>query len=170
VLPRDLLPDGSPEDQFAPRPISLEEAFSRQNDRIGYLRSTGLPWAEAVYQLRDLLVGIEDDEFWDGIPATERSRLPKLTEEEAERARQRWAEEGWLGYPCRAIRGPSGQPVFRPTADNLSHAYRIIMRLAARRGLSWRTKRISKLPGPPDGFDRHGHQGEPAAVLNGAGP
>lgn len=142
--------DANPPQNFSPRPISMEDAFSRQNDRIGYLRSLGQPWAEAVYQLRDLLVGMEDDEFWDGIPKDERAKLAKAPPHVADQIRDRYAVEGWLGYPCRAVRGPGGQPIYLPTADNLSHAYRIIMRLAARRGLSWRTKNVSKLPGPAE--------------------
>lgn len=109
----------------------------------------GLPWAEAVYQLRDLLVGLEDEEFWDGIPKGERAKLAALSEEKQEQAKKQWSVEGWQGYPCRAIPGPTG-PIFKPTAENLSHAYRIIMRLAARRGLSWRTKRISSLQVNPE--------------------
>lgn len=153
-LPRDLTPElGTSEDHFAPRPISMEEAFGRQNDRIGYLRSVGLPWAEAVYQLRDLLVGIEDEEFWDGIPPEERAKLAKLPPLEQEQVAKRFAAEGWSGYPCRAVQVAVEQPDgstkwvthYTPTPENLSHAYRIVMRLAARRGLSWRTRRVSRL-------------------------
>lgn len=149
-LPPNLFPapPAGTEDHFNPRPISLEEAFGRQNDRLGYLRSMGLPWAEAVFQLRDLLVGLEDEEFWDGIPDSRRKAMQKMTEAEAEKERQLWAVEGWNGYPCRAVPGPQGRPIFKPTPENLSHAYQIVMRLAARRSLTWRTKRVSSLQIP----------------------
>lgn len=151
MIPQNLSADiGAGTDQFNPRPISLEEAFGRQNDRIGYLRSMGLPWAEAVFQLRDLLVGIEDDEFWDGIPQPIRASLPKLTKKKQEETRQKWSVEGWNGYPCRAYPSPHG-PIYRPTAEQLSHAYQIVMRLANRKGLTWKKRRISGLnPGSGD--------------------
>lgn len=144
---------GAGADQFNPRPIPVEEQFGRQNDRVGYLRSMGLPWAEAVFQLRDLLVGIEDDEFWDGIPKKVRDALPKMTKAKAAEAQAEWAPNGWDGITFRAVPGPGGRPLYRPTADELSHAYRIIMRLASRKGLTWRTKRISGLGSIEPGKD-----------------
>lgn len=146
MIPKDLAPGGlgAGTDQFNPRPISLEEAFGRQNDRIGYLRSMGLPWAEAVFQLRDLLVGIEDDEFWDGVPASIRKTFPTIPKAKAMALQEKWSVEGWNGYPCRAYPGPHG-PIYRPTAEQLSHAYQIVMRLASRKGLTWKKRRISGL-------------------------
>lgn len=152
-LPPELGPAGGPdafgqassESRFAPRNITMEDAIARQLDRIAFLRSTGQEWAEAVYQLRDMVVGLEDDEFWDGIPNSERSKIKKLPEKEREKEFKRWAVEGWNGYPVRAFRGPGGQPIYVPTSENLSCALRIVMRLLARQGIAWRTRRISKL-------------------------
>lgn len=152
TLPPDLGPTGgdafgqeSSEQRFTPRSITMEEAITRQLDRIAFLRSTGQEWAEAVYQLRDMVVGLEDEEFWDGIPKHERARVKLLPERERVKEERRFAVEGWNGYPVRAFRGPSGEPVYVPTSENLSCALRIIMRLLARQGMAWRTRRVSKL-------------------------
>ncbi len=123
----------------------MEDAIARQLDRIAFLRSTGQEWAEAVYQLRDMVVGLEDDEFWDGIPPHVRSEMNKMPKKQWERTQQEWAVEGWNGYPVRAFRGPGGVPVYMPTSDNLSCALRIVMRLLSRSGIAWRTRRVSKL-------------------------
>jgi hypothetical protein len=145
--------DGLTEDLFAPRPMSTEEALARQEERIAYLRSAGKPWAEAVYQLRDMLVGFEDDEFWDGVPPHLRGQLAALPEEQQERLRAQWAPEGWHGYHVRAIpvRDATGRivPVYRPTAENLSHAYRILRRLMDRCGFVRKTRRVSRLTPRP---------------------
>ena len=151
-LPSALGASGLPdwEDQLNIRPISMEEAFARQNDRIAYLRSIGSPWAEAVYELRDLLVGLEDREFWDGIPEDEREKIQNLPLEKREIENLKFSPEGWLTHKVRAFpaRGPGGTvvPVYRPTSENLSQELRIVRRLANRRGITWRTKRVSRLP------------------------
>lgn len=152
-LPPELGPAGGPEQfgqasseqKFAPRNITMEDAIARQLDRIAFLRSTGQEWAEAVYQLRDMVVGLEDDEFWDGIPDAERKDIQKLPYLKREKVKQEYAVEGWNGYPVRAFRGPGGVPVYMPTSENLSCALRIVMRLLSRKGIAWRTRRISKL-------------------------
>ena len=152
-LPPELAGAGGPdnfgqassEQRFAPRNITMEDAIARQIDRIAFLRSSGQDWSEAVYQLRDMVVGLEDDEFWDGIPKDVRKELKKMDERKREEAVKQWAVEGWNGYPVRAFRGPSGVPVYMPTSENLSCAYRIVMRLLSRQGIAWRTRRISKL-------------------------
>lgn len=164
-------PDG--EDRLSIRPISMEDAFGRQNDRIAYLRSLGQPWGEAVFELRDLLHGLEDEEFWDGLPPTTRThleglqgRLEALRHPDAPRAlddaeeaaarrlgaeieaiRAHWSPHGWNGMPVRAFPGPGGRPVWRPTPEDLSNALRIIRRLANRCGITWRKKRATSLPG-----------------------
>ena len=152
-LPPDLGPPGGPENfgqessdqKFAPRNITMEDAIARQLDRIAFLRSTGQDWSEAVYQLRDMVVGLEDQEFWDGIPPDVRRKLKSMSEAERRRVTRTWEVEGWSGYPVRAIRGPNGEPVFMPTSENLSCALRIVMRLLARQGIAWRTRRVSHL-------------------------
>ncbi len=153
-LPPELGPAGGPpeafgqassESRFAPRNITMEDAIARQLDRIAFLRSMGNDWSEAVYQLRDMVVGLEDDEFWDGLPKEVRSTLKKLPKIEQAKVQKQWAVEGWNGYPVRAFRGPGGQAVYMPTSENLSCALRIIMRLLSRQGIAWRTRRISKL-------------------------
>lgn len=131
--------------RFLPRPITMEEAVGRQIDRISYLRSIGHPWSEAVFMLRDMIVGLEDDEFWDGIPAHARGKWTKAEGGEKATIAKQWAPEGWTGVPFRAYRLPDGGVVFRPTSENLSSALRIIMRLLARRGIAWRTRRRSDL-------------------------
>ncbi len=141
----DTFGQASSEQKFAPRNITMEDAIARQLDRIAFLRSTGQEWSEAVYQLRDMVVGLEDQEFWDGIPREERPRIKKLKDKEREAEEKKFSVEGWNGYPVRAFRGPGGQPIFMPTSENLSCALRIVMRLLARQGIAWRTRRVSKL-------------------------
>jgi hypothetical protein len=92
-----------------------------------------------------MVVGLEDEEFWDGIPREHRARIKKLPQKERELEEARWALEGWNGYPVRAVRGPGGQAIFLPTSENLSCALRIVMRLLTRQGMMWRMRRISKL-------------------------
>lgn len=128
----------------------MEEAYSRQNDRIAYLRSIGQPWAEAVYELRDMLVGLEDEEFWDGIPPHVRKDLEAKSEDEREAIKETYSEHGWSTHRIRAfpIRNAAGEvvPVYRPTPENLSTALRIVRRLATRVGITWKRKRVSRLP------------------------
>lgn len=152
-LPPELGPAGGPEQfgqasseqKFSPRNITMEDAIARQLDRIAFLRSTGQEWAEAVYQLRDMVVGLEDEEFWDGIPPHVRGELKKMSRKVRSKEEEKWAVEGWNGYPVRAFRGPGGVPVYMPTSENLSCALRIVMRLLSRQGIAWRTRRVSKL-------------------------
>lgn len=148
-MPDQLKSDASGGDagdrRFLPRPITMEEAVGRQIDRIAYLRSVGQPWAEAVFMLRDLVVGLEDDEFWDGVPEGVRSGLEGKSSEERQTVVDRWKPEGWRGVPVRAYRGPGGATVYRPSGENLSNLLRIVMRLLARRGVAWRTRRRSDL-------------------------
>lgn len=139
-------------DELSVRPVSAEEAFSRQNDRIAYLRSYGEDWEEAVNELRDQLEGLEDAEFWDGIPPEVREGLDDLTVKEREEVVDHYAERGWLtmrvrAYPGRKADGSPDweRPIYVPTADQLSRRLRIIRALATRRGITWRTKRRSWL-------------------------
>lgn len=124
------------------RAITLEENLNRQIDRIAFLRSAGYEWGEAVYQLRDMVVGLEDDEFYDGIPDRVRSDLEEreADEEEWEAVRERFAEHGWESHSVDAVEGPDGRPVFMPSHADLSKALRIVMRLLARRGIVWKRK------------------------------
>lgn len=116
----------------------MEDAIRHQVDNIAYLRSFGLPWAEAVYQLRDMVVGLEDEEFWDGIPQP-------LRDDTTDELREKYARYGWDGVPCRAFEGPGGEPMYRPTPEDLSEQLRIIMRLLYRRGITWKRLRTSRL-------------------------
>ena len=141
----DAFGQASSDQRFAPRTITMEDAIARQLDRIAFLRSTGQEWSEAVYQLRDMVVGLEDDEFWDGIPEDLRRGLDKKPRRQQEAIRKDCAVNGWDGYPVRAYRTGGGGVIFMPTSDQLSLALRIVMRLLARRGLAWRMRRTSKL-------------------------
>lgn len=146
-LPDDLSPDS---ERLAGQQISMIDAVRRQIDRIGYLRSGGHPWAEAVFQLRDMLVGLEDAQFWDGVPAKDRKRLLEAQASgdkiAAARIEARWKKQGWLGIPVRAVPGPGGRPIWRPTPENLSDLLRCIMGLLDRRKLLWKTRAGSELP------------------------
>lgn len=148
---------------FSPKTLTMEQAISVQMDRIAYLRSSGLEWAEAVYQLRDMVVGLEDDQFWDGMPEAIRKKVKELEhpskdevknlskedlykmKKRAKSFREEWSKHGWEGYPIRAYPGPDGEPIYMPTNENLSTALRIIMQLLSRQGIIWRTKRVSYL-------------------------
>jgi hypothetical protein len=149
VIRPDGLQDSLTEERFTPRLIPTEEQLSRQEERIAYLRSSGQPWAEAVFQLRDMLVGFEDDEFWDGLPGPVRKGLSDQTDDDKAETLTEWASEGWLNFPCRAIRGRGGEPVYRPTPEDLSHAYRILRRLMDRSGFIRKTRRTSRLTARP---------------------
>lgn len=137
------------EDSLATRPISAEQSFAMQNDRIAYLRSHGLDWAEAVYELRDQLEGLEDEEFWDGIPPKVREDTEDLTPAERKAIREQYAERGWLTHSVTAYQKklPDGttMDIYQPTAAELSRELRIIRALATRQGIMWRQKRKSWL-------------------------
>lgn len=152
TIPVPLRPDRPAGDAsltpLSPRSISMEDIIKNQVDRIGYLRSAGEPWDEAVQNLRDLVIGLEDDQFDDGIPDHVRKNLSTLTPAEQRAERERWAPHGWNGVPIRAYRRPDGTIRWAPTAQDLSNQYRIIMALLDRRGISWRRKRVSYLAAP----------------------
>lgn len=128
--------------------ISMEEAFSRQNDRILYLRSLGKPCTEAVMALMDMLAGLEDQEFYDGIPAKVRAELAKKPKEEQEALAEEYSTRGWNALPIRGLPGPGGRVIYRPTPDDLAAIYRLTLGLAHRLGLAWKQKRVAHLPGP----------------------
>lgn len=141
-------------------------AIDRQKERIAYLRSAGYEWGEAVFHLRDMLHGLEDEEFWDGIPDKVRARLeaiqdPEEKEEAYEMARERFAEYGWERLPMRAVQARDGRVVFKPTAEDLSRALRVVNRLVVRLGLVIEEKRRTRFaPFGQDLEDTNG-QGEP---------
>lgn len=139
-------PDGT---DLAIRPISMEEAFGRQNDRVLYLRSIGKPYGEAVLGLLDLLSGLEDEEFYDGIPSPVRKRLKDMPPEELAITKARYRPRGWDGLRIRGRMGFGGIIAYRPTPDDLAAIYRLTLGLAARMGLSWRQKRVSSLEAVP---------------------
>jgi len=133
-------------DVHTPRTIGTEEAISRQIDRIAYLRSMGHPWSEAVYQLRDMAVGLEDEQFWDGVPPNARAKIMELDDPEVQKeAFAEFAELGWSTHSVRAFNGPRG-PIFRPSAVDLSKELRIILGLLERKGMRWKTRRSSTMP------------------------
>lgn len=145
------------EDALVTRPINAEQSFAMQNDRIAYLRSHGLPWAEAVYELRDQLEGLEDAEFWDGIPEAIRQSFESMTDHEQKEARKRFAERGWATHTVSAYRRVVNGvvvPVYRPSAAELSRELRIIRALATRQGIIWNRRRKSWL-----GFGLWGDEG-----------
>lgn len=119
--------------------IPIEEALSRQVDRIAYLRSAGLAWGEAVLHLRDMVVGLEDEEFYDGIPDEVRAQVQD-GQVSIEQARERYAEYGWQSCSVRAYETEDGGVVLDPSPSDLSKLYRIIQRLLARKGLVYKRK------------------------------
>lgn len=133
----------SPDDELATRSLSMEDVLRRQIDRIAWLRSMGYEWGEAVQQLRDMVVGLEDDEFFDGVPLWRRKKFGNMEHDERMKVFAQYKHEGWDCVPVRAFRGTNGFPVYRPTPDNLSAQLRIILRLLARRKITWRVKRRS---------------------------
>lgn len=133
-------------DRPMPKQLNLEDALMRQLDRIAYLRSMGHPWSEALYQLRDMMVGFEDAQFWDGVPPGQRKQIDALDDLEAQkRLRRPFKEEGWATHSVRAFPTARG-PVFRPTAEELSRQLRMVMRLLDRQGMIKKTRKESRLP------------------------
>lgn len=149
----------------------------RQLDRISYLRSAGLPWGPAVEMLRDLVVGLEDPQFFDGLPAQERKRVEELEKDASDKKALRRAQEirdqykhlGWNGVPMQAIcmthgrvahaPQPTCRPRFKPRPDNLSDQLQIVMSLLGRKNLLWKTRTASPLPPMPSkpvGENHHG--------------
>lgn len=118
------------------RNLSIEDVLRRQLDRVAYLRSSGLDFSEAVLMLRDLLVGVEDDEFFDGVPATVRG---------TEGAREAYAERGWDTMVVTAS-SSGGRAVLTPSNAELGVMLRCLTALMARRGLTFRSQFSSRVP------------------------
>ena len=122
-----------------PRPITIEDNVLNQIDRIGYLRSIGEDWKEPVFHLRDIIVGLEDEEFFDGIPMNFRKK--ELTLEE----RNYYVQRGWDSIKVRSKEGPDGE-YLDPTPGELSRMLRILMALLARRNMTWKRRMIDTIP------------------------
>lgn len=117
------------------RPLRVEDLVLHQIDRIGFLRSVGQDWSEPVAHLRDLVVGLEDKEFWTGVP----DKVKDATDEELEE----YLERGWNGVKIRMKVRKVGKIEIRepdPTPQELSLMLRILMALLARQGMTWRRK------------------------------
>ncbi len=126
-----------------PRSISIEDNVLHQIDRIGYLRSIGEDWKEPVFHLRDLIVGLEDDEFWNGTPMHLRDKtIPQ--EHEAE-----YKDRGWKSINVRMRkRVVDGIEIeyLDPLPQELSKMLRIILALLARRNMTWRRRNVDEIP------------------------
>lgn len=149
AMPAELQAD-SGVDYLANQPLSMIDIVRRQQDRIAYLRSSGGDWGEAVMELRDQLVGLEDDEFWTGIDAAAAKRI-KAAEDAgdddlAQKLAQECAPRGWLGVPIRAYQAEDGSPIYKPTNAELSTMRRILNRLLHRKGMLWKTRHKAPLP------------------------
>ncbi len=127
-----------------PRNLTIEVNIQHQIDRIGFLRSVGESWQEPVYHLRDLIVGLEDAEFWDGVPAIVDPESLSVSQRES------YSMRGWNGVPCRVLveTNPDGSTIETPdpTPSELSAMFRIILAQLARRGMTWRRKISDKVP------------------------
>lgn len=127
-----------------PRKLNIEGKIDNQLDRIGYLRSIGEDWTEPLFHLRDLVVGLEDDEFWNGVP--ERLEGQDLSEDELKEYHSR----GWNGVEIdvELMEDSNGGLIEEPcpTPQQLSQMLRIIMALFARTGMSWRSTVNDEIP------------------------
>lgn len=125
-----------------PRQLNIEQDVMNQIDRIGYLRSIGEPWQESVFHLRDLVVGLEDEEFWDGVP--KKIRATVSPEQSAI-----YNERGWnsLSVRMKVEAQPDGttRETLDPTPAELSLMLRIMMGLFARRGVTWRRTVVDRI-------------------------
>lgn len=129
-----------------PRQIDFEMGLARQLDRIAFRRSNGLPWDEALYHLRDSMVGYEDEQFWDGIPPKERKRIKALADVKARKeAAEAWAGQGWETMHVRAYR-VGHRVIFKPTGEQMSRQLRIVLQLIDRSGMRRKVRQQSRLP------------------------
>lgn len=128
------------------RPLAYEENLNQQLHTISIIRSRGGDWSEALYQLRDLLVGREDAQFFDGIPPEDRERIKAMDDPKQQRkAREAFREMGWDTHVVPWVQGPRG-PIFRPTPQDLSHELRLLMGLMNRQKMLQRTQHTSRPP------------------------
>lgn len=128
-----------------PRSITIEDNVLHQIDRIGYLRSVGEEWKEPVFHLRDLIVGLEDEEFWDGIPMNLRKKQDKISPTDL----QEYTDRGWRSIKVRMrIRLEQGKEIesLDPLPEELSKMLRIILALLARRNMTWRRRNVDEIP------------------------
>lgn len=151
IDPQDL-PTGI-EGRLQMRNLSMGELVTRILDDIRYQRRMGLPWGPSVDYLRTVLVGLEDPEFWDGMPPRIRKQVQELEKSEdasdrrqARRQRKQFLPRGWNGLQIRAVPGPDGRPRYRPTPDDLDAMLMVLLRLLARRKMTWKTRELSPLP------------------------
>lgn len=89
--------------------------------------------------LRDLIVGLEDEEFRTGVP--DLARASASQEEIA-----LYEERGWDTMMMRRKTLEDGRSVLDPTPSELSDALQVIMGRLARANLTWRMKSSSKIP------------------------
>lgn len=167
-LPGDLSADPeNPTERLAMKAMQTMDIVRRQVDRILFLRSTGGPWGAAVEGLRDVLVGLEDQQFWDGMPLAVRKKVKELeadpsdkkSRKAAKELRAKYAVQGWDGVPVAwtpievrvLVPGTSETRLevrqkLQPNAENLSDMFRIMLHLLHRHGLLWKTRLDSALP------------------------
>lgn len=127
-----------------PRGITLEDNVLHQIDRIGYLRSIGEEWKEPVFHLRDLIVGLEDEEFWNGIPMNLQEKKDFSDEEKLV-----YEDRGWNTIKIRSqLIMVNGREVesYDPLPQELSKMLRIILALLARRNMTWRRRNVDEIP------------------------
>ena len=143
-------------------PLHAEDIVRRQIDRIGYLRSVGMDWSEALLQLRDELVGLEDYEFKYGIPDRVMKHLVSCTDNPRWRQPDwpdvvpgacshvtpseldRYMERGWETMTIDGTETEEGEQIFDPSPQDLARMNRILHGLMSRQGLMWRQRIHSK--------------------------
>lgn len=128
-----------------PRGLTIEDAVMNQIDRIGFLRSLGKDWKEPLFHLRDILIGLEDNEFFNGIPMNLQDKQDKIKAEHLETYRAR----SWDAIPVRmrSAKDEAGniEEWLDPTPIELSKMLQILMALLARRNMTWRRKNVDEI-------------------------
>lgn len=124
ILPDHLLPAGfgpiKTEEAAAPHRLHHEENINRQVQLCVYLRSTEQPWSEAVFGLRSLCIGLEDELF----------------------------NDAWRDWKCHAKR-VDGEIVWTPTNTDTANAFALLMELLSRWGMTFKKRVVSKTPQLP---------------------
>jgi hypothetical protein len=127
-LPPDLMPPGfgpiQTTEAVAPHRLRHEENINRQVQLCVYLRSIGEDSSEAVFALRSLCIGLEDEIF----------------------------QKEWKEFKCHAKK-VDGQVVWTPTNTDSAEAFAILMGLLSRWGMTFKKRIVSKTPQlPPRGL------------------
>lgn len=146
-----------PEERLAVKALQIMDHVHLTLNSIRECRRAGEYRGHLVDHLNQLLIGIRDDTFWDGLPEEAREKVhaleaagDKKAMHQARKIRELYWPMGWQGVSVRAIPNADGSARFLPTSQDIDQMEEILMQLLHRKGLLWKTRLHSPLPPVPE--------------------